>query len=192
MPIRSVDMPTDVTQLLNRIELGDSKAAGQLLPLVYEELRRLAAAKMAREKPGQTLQATALVHEAWIKLSGGKAQSWNDRQHFFRAAAEAMRRILVDRARQRLAAKRGGQPIRTELTDSKHAFIALDDVQILALNEALEVLKTRDPQAAELVRLRYFAGLKMADAAELVGLPARTAERNWAHTKAWLRKEMDR
>ncbi len=185
-------MPGDITQLLNAIDSGDPKAANELLPLVYSELRRLASAKMAKEKPGQTLQATALVHEAWIKLSGGKQQTWNDRQHFFRAAAEAMRRILVDRARQRLAAKRGGQPIRTELTDSKQGFGPMDDEQVLALNDALEALKLRDPQAAELVHLRFFAGLKMSEAAEIAGVSARTAERNWAHTRAWLRKEMGR
>ena len=176
-----------VTQILDRAQSGDPKAAEELLPLVYDELRRLAAARMANEAPGQTLQPTALVHEAWLRLAGDTHQRWNDRQHFFRAAAEAMRHILVDRARQRGAQKRGGHLRPTELSDSKVPIVSADD-ELLAVHDALEQLALRDPVSAELVKLRYFAGLSMPEAAEALNLPLRTAERMWTFAKAWLRK----
>ena len=176
-----------VTRILARVQEGELKAAEELLPLVYEELRRLAAAKMANEAPGQTLQPTALVHEAWLQLAGNAQQRWNDRQHFFRAAAEAMRHILVDRARQRGAQKRGGHLRPTELSDSKIPIVSADD-ELLAVHDALEQLAQCDPTSAELVKLRYFAGLSMREAAEALNLPLRTAERMWTFAKAWLRK----
>lgn len=176
------------TEILTAAGVGDSQAAEQLLPLVYDELRRLAAARMAREAPDQTLQATALVHEVWLRLNG-TGRSWNNREHFFRAAAEAMRRILVDRARERAAAKRGHNPHRTELSDSKIPFQAPDE-QILAVNEALAKLALRDPVSAELVKLRYFVGLSMPEAAEAMGEPLRAAERRWTFAKVWLRAQI--
>jgi RNA polymerase sigma factor (TIGR02999 family) len=180
---------SDVTQILEALAHGDPTVADELLPLVYDQLRRLAAARMAQEPPGQTLQPTALVHEAWLRLAGAKPQGWNGREHFFRAAAEAMRRILVDRARQRAAEKRGGNPHRTELSDSKVPVFVEDD-QLLSVNEALDELARRDPLSAELITLRYFAGLSMAEAAGSLGLPLRTAERLWTFAKAWLRQEI--
>ena len=179
---------SDVTRLLTAIDGRDPKAAEELLPLVYEELRRLAAAKMAQEAPGQTLQPTALVHEAWLRLAGAD-QNWNGREHFFRAAAEAMRFIMVDRARQRAAQKRGCNPHRTEISESKIKGVQNDE-QILAVHEALDQFALRDPVSAELVKLRYFVGLSMGEAAESLGLPLRTAERQWTFAKAWLRKEI--
>jgi len=183
------DSTEPVTQVLQAVGAGDAKAAEKLLPLVYEELRRLAAAKMANEAPGQTLQPTALVHEAWLQLAGATTQGWNDREHFFRAAAEAMRRILVDRARQRTAEKRGRNPQRTEWSDSKIQAVPEDD-QLLAVHEALDQLALRDPVSADLVKLRYFVGLSMAEAAESLGLPLRTAERMWTFARTWLREEI--
>ncbi len=182
-------MTGQVTEILQATGAGDGQAAEKLLPLVYDELRRLAAAKMAREAPGQTLQPTALVHEAWLRLARA-GPGWNGREHFFRAAAEAMRRILVDRARQRSSNKAGGQARRTELSDSKVQCLSPDE-QVLAVHEALDGLAGRDPVSAELVKLRYFAGLSMAEAAESLGLPLRTAERQWTFAKAWLRKEIE-
>ena len=181
------DSTEPVTQVLQAVGAGDAKAAEKLLPLVYEELRRLAAAKMANEAPGQTLQPTALVHEAWLQLAGATTQGWNDREHFFRAAAEAMRRILVDRARQRTAAKRGHNPQRTEWSDSKLQAVSPDD-QMLAIHETLDQLALRDPVSADLVKLRYFVGLSMAEAAESLGLPLRTVERMWTFARTWLRE----
>jgi RNA polymerase sigma factor (TIGR02999 family) len=181
---------SDVTQILAAVAQGDLVAAEELLPLVYEELRRLAAAKMANEAPGQTLQPTALVHEAWLRLAGTPRQGWNGREHFFRAAAEAMRRILVDRARQRIAEKRGHNPHRTELSESKVQGVQNDE-QILAVHEALDQLALRDPVSAELVKLRYFVGMSMAEAADSLGLPLRTAERQWTFAKAWLRQQIN-
>jgi RNA polymerase sigma factor (TIGR02999 family) len=171
------------------VPAGAPVAATELLPLVYEELRRLAAHKLAQEQPGQTLQPTALVHEAWLRLAG-KSQ-WNNRQHFFRAAAQAMHRILVDRARQRRAEQRGGGLQQTELTESKGLASAPDD-ELLAVHEALERLAQRDPVSADLVNLRYYAGLSMPDAAEALGIPLRNAERLWTFAKTWLRKEIGR
>jgi len=180
---------SDVTQILERVEKGDGKAAEELLPLVYDELRRLATQKMPKDGPDQTLQPTALVHEAWLRLVGGPTQSWNNRQHFFRAAAEAMRHILVDRARQRRAQRHGGDLQQTELSDSKVPAKSPDD-ELLAVNEALEQFALRDPVSADLVKLRYFAGLSMADAAQALGIPLRTAERLWTFARIWLRKEI--
>lgn len=176
----------DVTHFLSAIEQGDPRAAEQLLPLVYDELRKLAAHKLAREKPGQTLDATALVHEAYLRLvSAEQARAWDDRGHFFAAAAEAMRRILVNRARDKNRQKRGAGRQRIDLDQVE---IALDgsDEQLLALDEALAVLAQEEPTAARLVNLRFFAGLTLKDAAASLGLPLRTAQREWAYARAWL------
>ena len=181
----------EVTRILEAIQQGDANAAEELLPLVYEELRRLAAHKMADEPPGQTLQPTALVHEAWLCLAGGAAHTWNNREHFFRAAAEVMRHILVDRARQRNAQRHGGHLQQTDLSESKALALSPDD-ELLAVNEALDQLARRDPVSADLVKLRYFAGLSMAEAAQAVGIPLRSAERLWTFAKTWLRKEIVR
>ncbi len=182
----------DVTQILCQVESGDSSAAEHLLPLVYEELRRLAAARLAHEKPGQTLQATALVHEAYLRLLGSKGtkQSWNSRGHFFGAAAEAMRRILVENARRRACEKHGGGRDRQEFDPSQ---IAADEesTDLLALDEALERLVHDDPQSAELVKLRYFAGLTIPQAAEILGISPRQADFMWAFARAWLRRQLD-
>jgi RNA polymerase sigma factor (TIGR02999 family) len=183
------DSAGQVAQILDAISAGDAQAAEKLLPLVYGELRRLAAALMAQDAPGQTLQPTALVHEAWLRL-GGAGRSWKGREHFFRAAAEAMRRILVDRARRRAAEKRGHNPRRTELSDSKLQDLTPDE-QILAVHQALDEFSRRDPVSAELVKLRYFVGLSMAEAADSLGLPLRAAERQWTFAKAWLREEIE-
>ena len=181
---------SDVTQILERVEKGDGKAAEELLPLVYDELRRLASAKMAHIAPGQTLQPTALVHEAWLRLVGGSQQQvWNNRGHFFAAAAEAMRRILVDRARRRSAEKHGGALQRVDLDHVDIAQEANSDL-LVALDEALTALGERDSTAAQLIKLRFFAGLPNAQAAELLGVPERTAKRTWAYARAWLYKEL--
>ncbi len=178
---------SDVTHLLNAIECGDSTAAEHLLPLVYNELRRLAAQKLAQEKPGQTLQATALVHEAYLRLVGSQAPGWNGRGHFFSAAAEAMRRILVENARRKKRLRHGGGSQRRDLEGlDLPAEVAAAD--LLALDEALDLLARKDPGAAQLVKLRYFAGLTMADAAEALGIPLRTAERNWTYARTWLHR----
>jgi RNA polymerase sigma factor (TIGR02999 family) len=179
---------TDVTRILSAIEQGDPLAAGELLPLVYEELRRLAAEKMARESPGQTLQATALVHEAYVRLVDvDKARQWKSRGHFFAAAAEAMRHILVDRARRKHSRKRGGDRVRIEFDEADLA-AAEDSEEVLAVDEALAGLAATDPQAAELVKLRYFAGMSIPEVAEALDLPPRSADRLWAYARAWLRR----
>jgi RNA polymerase sigma factor (TIGR02999 family) len=177
---------SDVTQILSAIERGDPRAAQQLLPLVYDELRRLAAAHMAREKPGHTLDATALVHEAWVRLAGG--QQFESRSHFFRASAEAMRRILVDHARARSAGKRGGRWTRVELADWQK--VAQAPEQVLALSEALDRFAAVEPRKAELVALRFFGGMSMPEAAEALGVSLPTAERWWAFARSWLYTEL--
>jgi len=182
---------TDVTRILNAIEQGDAKAADELLPLVYEELRLLAAQKLSQEKPGQTLQATALVHEAYIRLVGEEPQNWNSRGHFFAAAAEAMRRILVENARRKGRLKRGGAQERTGLDEATLA-IEQPPEDMIALDEAITKFAKEDPAIFELVRLRYFAGLTQQQAAEILGIPRRTADRNWAYARAWLYQEMTR
>ena len=182
----------DVTQILSQIEQGDPSAAEQLLPLVYEELRRLAAAKLAQEKPGQTLQATALVHDAYIRLVDvEKAQHWNSRGHFFGAAAEAMRRILVDQARHKQTQKRGGDCERIEITNVELADQSeTPELDLIALNEALEKLERIDVRKAAIVKLRFFAGLSKYQAAEAMGISPSTADNYWAYAKTWLRAEM--
>jgi RNA polymerase sigma factor (TIGR02999 family) len=179
---------SDVTRILECLGRGEAHAADELLPLVYEELRQLAAAKMAREIPGQTLQPTALVHEAWVRLTGDDQRQWNNRTHFFFAAAEAMRRILVDNARRKLTQRHGGGRVRVEL-DQVGAVPPSDD-QILAVNEALEKFAAADKQKAELVKLRYFVGLTLPEAAEVLGISERTAKRYWAYARAWLFEEI--
>ena len=178
---------SDVTRILTAIEQGDPHAVGQLLPLVYDELRKLAAARLAHEKPGQTLQATALVHEAYLRLVGAasREQTWNSRGHFFAAAAEAMRRILVNRARDKSRLKRGGERHRIDLD---HIEIALDtaDVELIELDDAIQMLASEDAIGANLVKLRFFAGLTLGEAAESLGIPRRTADRHWAYARAWL------
>ncbi len=177
---------SDVTRILSAIEHGDSHAAEKLLPLVYDELRKLAAHRLAQEKPGQTLQATALVHEAYLRLvDSDKAQHWNNRGHFFAAAAEAMRRILVEQARRKGREKHGGSSQRVTLDDLELA-VELPVADLLPLDEALTTLAERDPQAAQLVQLHCFAGLSIEQAAEVLGLSPRTAYRDWAFARAWL------
>lgn len=177
---------TDVTQILSQIESGDSAAGEQLLPLVYNELRKLAAARLAQEKPGQTLQATALVHEAYLRLvDGDRAQTWNSRGHFFGAAAEAMRRILVEKARRKLGPTRGGARVQLKLDE------ALDVVdpraeEILGIDDALADLADESPVKADLVKLRYFAGMTHQEAADALGISRATADRYWAYAKAFL------
>jgi len=176
----------DVTQILEQIESGDPSAAEHLLPLVYEELRKLAAAKLAQEKPGQTLQATALVHEAYMRLVNvEQAQHWDSRGHFFAAAGEAMRRILINRARDRMRLKRGGRRRRIDLDQIEIALDTPDD-ELIALDEALECLTAEDPVCGDLVKLRFFAGLNLKEAAATLGIPRRTADRHWAYARAWL------
>jgi RNA polymerase sigma factor (TIGR02999 family) len=176
----------DITQVLAAIERGESQASEQLLPLVYEELRKLAARKLAHEKPGQTLQATALVHEAYLRLvDTDRVQNWDSRGHFFAAAAESMRRILVERARSKASLKHGGDLQRNPLDEAVIAAAdGLDD--ILSLNEALDRFATVDPQAAELVKLRYFAGLTTEQSAEVLGISARSAYHAWTYARTWL------
>ncbi len=180
---------SDVTQVLNALEQGDPKAASQLLPLVYDELRKLAAARMANELPGQTLQPTALVHEAWLRLVGSQSQTWEGRAHFFGAAAEAMRRILIENARRKKALRHGaGQP-RLDIDDVEIACEAKDD-QLLAIDEALARLAALDPPKAELVKLRFFAGMNLDEAADLLRISKATAKRWWAYARAWLYTEV--
>ncbi len=181
---------TEVTRILSAIEQGDSHAAEQLLPLVYDELRKLAANRMAEEKPGQTLQPTALVHEAYLRLvDTAKVQHWNSRGHFFAAAAEAMRRILIGNARRKHALKRGGQAQRLDLDAIELADQPADD-KLLALEDALVRLTAKDPVKAELVKLRYFAGLTNQEAAGMLGISTATAERYWTYARAWLQQEI--
>jgi RNA polymerase sigma factor (TIGR02999 family) len=183
---------SDVTRILNAIEQGDPHAASQLLPLVYDELRKLAAQKIAREAPGQTLQATALVHEAYLRLVGGNpGQPWNGRGHFFAAASEAMRRILVESARRRQSRKHGGALKRADASpDDLPQPKGQDPLELLAVHEALDRLAARSPRKAELVKLRYFLGCTIPEAAELLGIAPATAEEDWIFAKAWLRKHL--
>lgn len=181
----------DITRLLGAIRQGDSKAAEELLPLVYNELRKLAAHKMAHEPAGHTLQPTALVHEAWLRLVGSGSDQWDHRGHFFAAAAESMRRILIERARKRLAAKRGGGAIPVEL-EAIEVPVPDTDENLLLVHEALERLAGVHPQKAELVKLRYFVGLTFDEAATAVGIAVPTAKQWWAYARAWLRVEIAR
>jgi RNA polymerase sigma factor (TIGR02999 family) len=183
---------SDVTRILSAIEQGDPHAAKQLLPLVYNELRKLAAQKMAQEKPGQTLQATALVHEAYLRLVDvNQAQRWNSRGHFFSAAAEAMRRILIDSARRKQADKHGGGWQRQDLLEEELAIDSTGD-DLFVVDEALSKLAQSEPQIAQLVELRFFAGFTLEEAAKSLGVGLRTAHRHWAYARAWLRRELDR
>jgi len=181
---------SDVTQILGKIESGDQQASEELLPLIYTELRKLAAAKLAHEKPGQTLQATALVHEAYVRLvDGDRVQKWESRGHFFAAAAEAIRRILIEQARRKAGPKAGGDFHRIEMQD-----IASDtggpNVDLLSLNEALDDLEAVDPRAAKLVKLRFFVGLTRQEAAQALGISVATADNDWAYAKGWLHVQM--
>jgi RNA polymerase sigma factor (TIGR02999 family) len=179
-----------VTRVLGAIEEGDQRAAEQLLPLVYSELRQLAAQKLSQETPGQTLQPTALVHEAYLRLVGGQnAQHWNSRGHFFSAAAEAMRRILVENARRKRSRKRGGDQVRRDLSSVDLA-VPEEPEDLVALDEALDKLQATDQVAARLVHLRYFACLSVKEAAEVLGIAPRTADRMWAYARAWLHQEI--
>ena len=183
----------DVTHLLDAAAAGDRKAAADLLPLVYDELRNLAAQRLAQEQPGQTLQATALVHEAYLRLVGGEqTQDWNGRRHFFAAAAEAMRRILIDRARHKQTHKAGGGRRRLDLDDIEPALEEENGDRLLALDEALLQLEVEDPRKAELVKLRFFGGLTAEQAAAALGVSTSTAEKDWAYARSWLRVAIDR
>jgi RNA polymerase sigma factor (TIGR02999 family) len=183
---------SEVTRILSEIEQGDPHAAAQLLPLVYDELRKLAAQKLAQERPGQTLQATALVHEAYVRLvDTEQAQRWNSRGHFFAAAAEAMRRILIEQARRKKADKAGGGWQRHDLLDAELAVDSAGD-DLFAVDEALTRLAVAHPRAARLVQLRFFLGQTLEEAAANLGLQTRTAYRDWAYARAWLRRELDR
>jgi RNA polymerase sigma factor (TIGR02999 family) len=180
----------EVTHILSAIEQGDPQAADQLLPLVYDELRKLAARKLAREKPARTLQATALVHDAYLRLVDAKqAQHWNSRGHFFAAAAEAMRRILVENARRKQSRKRGGHLARQDFDAVDVAAPEMSD-QVLALDEALQKLAAQDKAAADVVQLRFFAGLPLSEVANVLGISPRTADRLWAYARAWLHQEI--
>jgi RNA polymerase sigma factor (TIGR02999 family) len=182
---------SDVTQLLEAIDHGDPQAADDLLPLVYGELRRIAAHKMAQEAAGHTLQPTALVHEAWLRLVGDGNPRFQGRAHFFAAAAESMRRILVDAARRKHSLKRGGGATREELREG-HLVQNLPSDEMLAVDEALDLLAAEDRSAADLVKLRYFVGMTMEEAATALDLPLRTTERLWTYARAWLRRQIDR
>jgi RNA polymerase sigma factor (TIGR02999 family) len=189
-PSHTLGRMSEVTRILSAIEQGNPQAAEQLLPLVYDELRKLAAQKLAREQPGQTLQATALVHEAYLRLVDvEQAQRWNGRGHFFAAAAEAMRRILVDQARSKGAEKHGGALQRVDV-DSEELTARRRDQKLLALDEALTRLEQQYPAKARLVKLRYFGGLSIREAAETLGISTATADRHWAYARAWLQREM--
>ena len=180
---------SDVTHILARVQLGDPKAAEELLPLVYEELRKLAAHKMANEAAGHTLQPTALVHEAWLRLAGFGNEHWNGRGHFFGAAAEAMRRILIERARKKARVRHGGT---MERVDLEHVTVASRDSDeiVLLIHEALDKLATESPQKAEIVKLRYFVGLEHAEIAEALGIAEPTVRRHWAYARSWLYAEL--
>jgi RNA polymerase sigma factor (TIGR02999 family) len=181
----------DVTRILSAIESGNPQAASDLLPLVYDELRRLAAQALARERPGQTLQATALVHEVYLRLVGeADAQRWRSRGHFFAAAAEAMRRILVENARRKKRVRHGGEFRRVELDDAEMPASISDD-DLLAIDESLDRLAAEEPAAAELIKLRFFAGFSLSEAAEMMGISRTTAYEQWAYARAWLRCDVE-
>lgn len=182
---------SDVTQVLDRIGQGDANAAEELLPLVYEELRKLAAHRMAQEAAGHTLQPTALVHEAWLRLVGSREQTWQNRAHFFAAAAEAMQRILIDRARRKHALKRGAGAERIDL-DQVDVAAEADEETLLRVNDALGKLAAQDAQAAEVVKLRFYIGLGYKEAAELLGISERSAKRCWSFARVWLYRELSR
>jgi RNA polymerase sigma factor (TIGR02999 family) len=185
---------TDITRILNAIEQGDAHAAEQLLPLVYDELRRLAAQKLSQEKSGQTLQATALVHEAYLRLvDGEQARRWYGRGHFFAACAEAMRRILVDKARRKQRLRHGGGLQQQPLEDNEPAIATpVEAVDLLALDEVLARLEAVSPRRAQLVKLRYFAGFTLPEVADMLGIAQSTAEADWTYAKAWLKREMEK
>lgn len=188
-PVASSRGVGEITLILGRVRAGDAAAANELMACVYDELRRLAAAKLARERSGQTLQTTALVHEAWLRLGGDDQPAWQNRRHFLAAAAEAMRRILIDRARQRQAARRGAGAERIPLDDVELP-TALPDDRLVALSEALDRLATEAPEKAELVKLRYFAGLTLEQVAETQGISHAMAKRWWTFARVWLLREM--
>lgn len=190
---------SEVARILNAIEQGDPRAAEQLLPLVYDELRQLAAQKLAQEKPGQTLQATALVHEAYLRLvasgdaSAPRVQTWDNRGHFFAAAAEAMRRILIDKARRKRRLRHGGEMQQQPLEGLEPVIAApADEFDLLALNEALDRLEAISSRKAQLVKLRYFAGFTVPEVADMLGISQSTAEADWTYAKAWLKREMEK
>jgi len=180
---------SDVTQLLNAIDAGDPKAADQLLPLVYEELRKLAVVRMANEKAGQTLQPTALVHEAWLKIAGDGQEHFANRRHFFKAAATAMQQILIDNARRKQRLKHGASQIGEELHESRIA-VAVPSEELLAVNDALAALVLEDPDAVEVVQMRYFVGMTVPEIADALGLSPRTVARHWAFARAWLKSTL--
>ncbi len=182
---------SEVTRILTAIEHGDARAADELLPLVYQELRKLAAHRMKQEKPGQTLQATALVHEAYIRLVGAENQNWNSRGHFFAAAAEAMRRILIENARRKKRLKHGGDRQKVDLDQAQLPIDGPSD-DLIALDEALEKLAKTDKASADLIKLRFFAGLTMEQTANILGIPRRTADRNWAYARAWIYRAINK
>jgi RNA polymerase sigma factor (TIGR02999 family) len=189
--LNSRRMMTDVTRILNAIEQGNAQAADELLPLIYEELRVLAAQKLSREKPGQTLQATALVHEAYIKLVGSENQNWDSSDHFFAAAAEAMRRILIDNARRKLSQKYGGKCQKIDL-ESADLFTESNSEELIALDEALTKLAVEDPERADIVKLCYFGGLSIDQAARVLKISRATAYRYWSYARAWLYDEINK
>ena len=182
-----MDFVSDVTRILDRVQQGDPKAADELLPLVYAELRKLAAAKMANEKPGQTLQPTALVHDAWLKIAGDGQQHFANRRHFFKAAAGAMQQILIDIARRKHRLKHGANVVGDELHESRIA-MAVPSEELLAVNDALEALALEDSQAAEVVRMRYFVGMTVPEIAAALDLAPRTVDRHWSFARAWLKR----
>ena len=182
---------SDVTHILQRAQQGDAHAAEELLPLVYEQLRHLAAHKMANEAAGQTLQPTALVHEAWLRLVGNKSQSWDGRAHFFAAAAEAMRRILIDRARRKGAERHGGNQFKLDINELEIAAPSKDE-EWLVVSDALDKFAARDKQKADFVKLRYFAGLTLEETADVLGVSVPTASRWWSYSRAWLCEEIER
>lgn len=185
----SLKRVSDVTRILQAAHNGDPNAAGELLPIVYDELRRLASARMAHESAGHTLQPTALVHEAWLRLTGHEDQTWEGRAHFFGAAAEAMRRILIDRVRKKRAVRHGGDQQRVDVADIDLPAPASDD-QVLAINEALDKFANEHPEEARLVKLRYFVGMTNDEAAQALDISPRTARNYWTHARAWLYREI--